>query len=382
MATLDAVRRLGMVQPEVIESTRHSPELATHDRFDNRSNASGELGFEDALAQMVGPEGRGVPTIIDMVNSTRGNVAIWAVSLMRQSVAQAGWHVAHRSAFGAKLIDKPLMVNVLADMELEVEAATLMMARLPSAGRRVRAVPPRRRLGQRTRHPQPHGRPALHRRPSRPVPPTPGSILKLSGLHRCLVVSHGHGRTADDISDDKQLASGQEDAAGFKRCRRVDDGFDAKEIEIWARKPELVEIAGFVEHPLRSDDAVMHASMLDIGRQECVPERINRARLIGHESQPGDWRRVLPHQPEFMEHDSQSHLVVAPTQLNDEVLQQPADRHVIADKRHRLDGTARRLLLDETGGKAAFRDRPPRLDMQAQQNLALASHRSPVVVPI
>ena len=133
MATLDAVRRLGMVQPEVIESTRHSPELATHDRFDNRSNASGELGFEDALAQMVGPEGRGVPTIIDMVNSTRGNVAIWAVSLMRQSVAQAGWHVAHRSAFGAKLIDKPLMVNVLADMELEVEAATLMMARLPSA---------------------------------------------------------------------------------------------------------------------------------------------------------------------------------------------------------------------------------------------------------
>ena len=103
------------------------------DKLGNRSNASGELEFEDALAQMVGPEGRGVPTIIDMVNATRVDVAIWAVSLMRQSVAQAGWHVAHRSAFGAKLIDKPLMVNVLADMELEVEAATLMMAQMSGA---------------------------------------------------------------------------------------------------------------------------------------------------------------------------------------------------------------------------------------------------------
>ena len=71
--------------------------------------------------------------LIDMVNSTRVDVAIWAVSLMRQSVAQAGWHVAHRSAFGAKLIDKPLMVNVLADMELEAEAATLMMAQMSGA---------------------------------------------------------------------------------------------------------------------------------------------------------------------------------------------------------------------------------------------------------
>ena len=103
------------------------------DKLGNRSNASGELEFEDAIAQMVGPEGRGVPTIIDMVNSTRVDVAIWAVSLMRQSVSQAGWHVAHRSAFGAKLIDKPLMVNVLADMELEVEAATLMMAQMSGA---------------------------------------------------------------------------------------------------------------------------------------------------------------------------------------------------------------------------------------------------------
>lgn len=103
------------------------------DKLGNRSNASGELEIVDAIAQMVGPEGRGVRTIIDMVNSNRLNDAVWAASLMRQAVAQASWHAAHRRAFGSKLVDKPLMTNVLADLELEVEAATLMMAQMSGA---------------------------------------------------------------------------------------------------------------------------------------------------------------------------------------------------------------------------------------------------------
>jgi len=103
------------------------------DKLGNRSNASGELEFDAATGWLVGEEGRGVPTIIDMVNGTRIDCTNWAAALMRQAVAQAGWHVAHRDAFGATLIDKPLMQNVLADLELEVEAATLMVARVSGA---------------------------------------------------------------------------------------------------------------------------------------------------------------------------------------------------------------------------------------------------------
>ncbi len=107
------------------------------DKLGNRSNASAELEFDDTAAWMVGEEGRGIPTIIEMVHSTRLDVANWGVSLMRQAVAQAGWHVAHRDAFGATLIDKPLMQNVLADLEVEVEAATLMITRLSGAHERM-----------------------------------------------------------------------------------------------------------------------------------------------------------------------------------------------------------------------------------------------------
>ncbi len=103
------------------------------DKLGNHSNASAELEFENAVGWMVGEEGRGVRTIIEMVNGTRVDCTIWAASLMRQAVAQAGWHVAHREAFGAKLIDKPLMQNVLADLEIETEAATLLMMRLSGA---------------------------------------------------------------------------------------------------------------------------------------------------------------------------------------------------------------------------------------------------------
>ncbi len=103
------------------------------DKLGNRSNASSEVEFDRAWAVMVGEEGRGVPTIIEMVNGTRLDCVIGSAALMRQAVSQAAWHVSHRAAFGSKLIDKPLMQNVVADLEVETEAATLMMTRLAGA---------------------------------------------------------------------------------------------------------------------------------------------------------------------------------------------------------------------------------------------------------
>jgi putative acyl-CoA dehydrogenase len=103
------------------------------DKLGNRSNASSEVEFEAAWAVMVGEEGRGVPTIIEMVNGTRLDCVIGSAALMRQAVSQAGWHVCNRSAFGSPLVDKPLMQNVVADLEIETEAATTMMMRLAGA---------------------------------------------------------------------------------------------------------------------------------------------------------------------------------------------------------------------------------------------------------
>ncbi len=111
------------------------------DKLGNRSNASSEMEFVDAMAWLVGEEGRGVRTIIDMVAGTRLDCTNWAAALMRQAVAQAGWHVAHRAAFGAVLIDKPLMQNVLADLEIETEAATMLVGRLSGAFERAPADP-------------------------------------------------------------------------------------------------------------------------------------------------------------------------------------------------------------------------------------------------
>ncbi|MCL4112047.1 UNVERIFIED_CONTAM: hypothetical protein GTU68_001615 [Idotea baltica] len=103
------------------------------DKLGNKSNASAELEFTNAAGWLVGEEGRGIRTIIDMVSGTRLDCTTWSVALMRQAVAQAGWHVAQRQAFGETLIDKPLMQNVLADLEVEVEAATLLMVRMSGA---------------------------------------------------------------------------------------------------------------------------------------------------------------------------------------------------------------------------------------------------------
>jgi putative acyl-CoA dehydrogenase len=103
------------------------------DKLGNRSNASAEIELEGAWAVKVGEEGSGIRTIIDMVNHTRLDCVIGSASLMRQAVAQALHHTAHRSAFGKLLSEQPLMVNVLADLAIESEAATLLMMRLAGA---------------------------------------------------------------------------------------------------------------------------------------------------------------------------------------------------------------------------------------------------------
>jgi putative acyl-CoA dehydrogenase len=103
------------------------------DKLGNRSNASSEVEFEGAWARMVGPDGRGVPTIIEMVNHTRLDCVIGAAAGMRLGVAQATHHAAHRQAFGKRLVDQPLMQNVLADLAVESEAATAVMMRLARA---------------------------------------------------------------------------------------------------------------------------------------------------------------------------------------------------------------------------------------------------------
>ncbi|MCQ4208049.1 acyl-CoA dehydrogenase family protein [Streptomyces longispororuber] len=106
------------------------------DKLGNRSNASSEPEFDDTVAWLVGPEGKGVRTIIDMVTMTRLDCVLGSASGTRAALAQAAHHARHRSVFGAKLIDQPLMRNVLADLSLESEAATTLALRLAGAADR------------------------------------------------------------------------------------------------------------------------------------------------------------------------------------------------------------------------------------------------------
>lgn len=103
------------------------------DKLGDRSNASSEIEYRCAWAQRVGEEGRGVRTIIEMVQLTRFDCVIGATTQMRQAAALATWHVAGRAAFQKKLIDQPLMRAVLADLAIEVEAAVALTFRLAVA---------------------------------------------------------------------------------------------------------------------------------------------------------------------------------------------------------------------------------------------------------
>ncbi|MEV4253891.1 acyl-CoA dehydrogenase family protein [Spirillospora sp. NPDC049652] len=103
------------------------------DKLGNKSNASSEIEYENAVAYRVGEEGRGVRTIIEMVNMTRLDCVIGAASGMRAGVTMAAHHAAHRMTFGRYLAEHALMRNVLADLSLESEAATVLMTRLAGA---------------------------------------------------------------------------------------------------------------------------------------------------------------------------------------------------------------------------------------------------------
>ena len=109
------------------------------DKLGDWSNASSEVEFQGAWAERVGPEGRGIATILEMVALTRLDCMIGSASLMRQALVQALHHASHRKAFGKRLIEQPLMRNVLADLALESEAATALtfrVARAVDAGER------------------------------------------------------------------------------------------------------------------------------------------------------------------------------------------------------------------------------------------------------
>ncbi|MGW3808901.1 isovaleryl-CoA dehydrogenase [Micromonospora sp. NPDC005113] len=121
--------------PRVLPDGTRNPMrlMRLKDKLGNRSNASAEVEYEQAVAWRVGDEGRGVRTIIDMVNLTRLDCVIGAAAGMRQGVITAVHHATHRQTFGRYLIDQPLMRNVLADLAVESEAATVLMMRLAGA---------------------------------------------------------------------------------------------------------------------------------------------------------------------------------------------------------------------------------------------------------
>ena len=127
--------------PRVLEDGRQNAFTIARlkNKLGNRSNASSEVEFDGAQAWLVGEEGRGVQTIIEMVNSTRLDCVNGSAALMRQALVQALHHAGYRKAFGEYLIDQPAMQNVLSDLAIESEAATLLLMRLARAADRARS---------------------------------------------------------------------------------------------------------------------------------------------------------------------------------------------------------------------------------------------------
>jgi putative acyl-CoA dehydrogenase len=118
-------------RPDGAVNTLHFERLK--DKLGNRSNASSEVAFDEAFAVRVGEEGRGVRTIINMVQLTRLDCAIASAGIMRMALAQALHHARHRSVFQKHLADQPMMRAVLADMALDAEAAIALVMRLARA---------------------------------------------------------------------------------------------------------------------------------------------------------------------------------------------------------------------------------------------------------
>lgn len=124
--------------PRVLPDGSHNPIRLQRlkDKLGNRSNASAEIEYDHAVGWLVGEEGRGVRTIIEMVNNTRLDCTLGSASGMRLGAVRAVHHATHRHAFGTALVDQPLMANVLADLVIESEAATTVAMRLAAAGDR------------------------------------------------------------------------------------------------------------------------------------------------------------------------------------------------------------------------------------------------------
>ncbi len=123
------------VLPRVLpDGTRNAIRLQRlKDKLGNRSNASAELEYAGAVGWRLGDEGRGVATIIDMVSMTRLDCVLGSAAITRAALSEAAHHVQHRSAFGSRLADTPLMQTVIADLALESEAATALAMRLAGA---------------------------------------------------------------------------------------------------------------------------------------------------------------------------------------------------------------------------------------------------------
>jgi putative acyl-CoA dehydrogenase len=118
------------------------------DKCGNRSNASSEVEFRGAIAHLIGEDGRGIRTGLEMNHYTRLDFAVGSAGLMRQAVAQAAHHVANRRAFQRFLIDQPIMTNVVADLALEAEAATWLAFRFVAALDREQGDEAERLLGR------------------------------------------------------------------------------------------------------------------------------------------------------------------------------------------------------------------------------------------
>ena len=118
------------------------------DKLGNRANASAEVELDGAAGWPVGEPGRGLAAILEMVNHTRLDCVVGSAALMRQAVAQAAHHAAHRQAFGRRLADQPLMTNVLADLAVESEAATWLAMRVAGAFDRAAGDPAEAAFGR------------------------------------------------------------------------------------------------------------------------------------------------------------------------------------------------------------------------------------------
>jgi putative acyl-CoA dehydrogenase len=122
---------LPRVLPDGTKNAFHLQRLK--DKLGNRANASSEVELDGAWARLVGEEGRGVPIIIEMAAYTRLECALGSAALVRQALVQAVHHATYRAAFGRRLVEQPLMRNVLADLAVESEAATALALRLARA---------------------------------------------------------------------------------------------------------------------------------------------------------------------------------------------------------------------------------------------------------